>query len=221
MPEVSQAVRGSTGRQAQLTVIYVTSSMRRHGARHLGLRQDIVSWAGTGAKRARPPPGARPGIQCTSGEIGAAAGRAVTPRNRRESTDGLDAPQKPANNGRVSLDAVTRAPGRPAGPGMYLHWEGRKGYRTRMRRRGCWSPVPELGCGERREDRVIEGDNLQVMVSLRSQYQGAIGVADLDPPTTPGAATLRTPMRAFAARTRTPRTWSTSTTRTAAGIRSG
>ncbi len=90
-------------------------------------------------------------------------------------------------NGRVSpaaapVDPVTHAPGRPAGPGMYLHWEGRKGYRTRMPAPRMLETVPKLSFGEPRDNRVIEGDNLQVMVSLRSQYQGTVDVAYLDPP---------------------------------------
>jgi adenine-specific DNA-methyltransferase len=87
-----------------------------------------------------------------------------------------------ATNGKVPLDPVTRAPARPAGPGMYLHWEGRKGYRTRMPAPRMLEPVPKLSFGTPRDNRVIEGDNLQVMVSLRSQYQGSIDVAYLDPP---------------------------------------
>jgi adenine-specific DNA-methyltransferase len=43
-------------------------------------------------------------------------------------------------------------------------------------------PVPELSHGEPGGNRVIEGDNLQVMVSLRSHYQGMVDVAYLDPP---------------------------------------
>jgi adenine-specific DNA-methyltransferase len=85
-------------------------------------------------------------------------------------------------NGRVSLDPVTHAAGRPAGPGMYLHWEGRKGYRTRMPAPRMLEPVPKLSFGKPRDNRVIEGDNLQVMVSLRSQYQGMVDVAYLDVP---------------------------------------
>jgi adenine-specific DNA-methyltransferase len=87
-----------------------------------------------------------------------------------------------SSNGRVALDPVTHAPGQPAGPGMYLHWEGRKGYRTRMPAPRMLEPVPKLSFGKPRDSRVIEGDNLQVMVSLRSQYQGAIDVAYLDVP---------------------------------------
>lgn len=87
-----------------------------------------------------------------------------------------------STNGRVALDPVTHAPGRPAGPGMYLHWEGRKGYRTRMPAPRVLDPVPMLSCGEAAGNRVIEGDNLQAMVSLRSQYQGMVDVAYLDVP---------------------------------------
>jgi adenine-specific DNA-methyltransferase len=43
-------------------------------------------------------------------------------------------------------------------------------------------PIDELSLGESNGNRVIEGDNLQVMVSLRSQYQGRVDVAYLDPP---------------------------------------
>ena len=87
-----------------------------------------------------------------------------------------------AKNGRVSLDHVTHAAGRPAGPGMYLHWEGRKGYRTRMPAPRVLEPVPELSYGDLSGNRVIEGDNLQVMVSLRSHYQGMVDVGYLDVP---------------------------------------
>lgn len=38
------------------------------------------------------------------------------------------------------IDLLTRAPVRPDGAGMYLHWDGRKNYRTRM-------PVPRTGAG--------------------------------------------------------------------------
>jgi hypothetical protein len=81
---------------------------------------------------------------------------------------------------------VTGGPPRPAGAGMYLHWEGRKGYRTPMPAPRMLEPVPKLSCGAALGNRVIEGDNLQVMVSLRSQYQGAIDVAYLDPPYSTG-----------------------------------
>src|SRR5438105_691291 len=84
--------------------------------------------------------------------------------------------------GREPLDPVTKAPGRPAGAGMYLHWEGRKGYRTRMPAPRVLEPEPSLSYGDQDGNLLIEGDNLQVMTSLRSQYQGAIDVAYLDPP---------------------------------------
>jgi adenine-specific DNA-methyltransferase len=88
----------------------------------------------------------------------------------------------PSSNGSASIDPVTGAPGRPEGAGSYLHWEGRKEYRTRMPAPRMLEPVAKLSYGEAREDRVIEGDNLQAMVSLRSQYKGTFDVAYLDPP---------------------------------------
>ncbi len=84
-------------------------------------------------------------------------------------------------NGEGAVDPVTGTPPRPAGAGMYLHWEGRRGYRTRMPAPRVLEPVPELSFGHG-DSRVIEGDNLQVMVSLRSQYHGAIDVAYIDAP---------------------------------------
>ncbi len=65
---------------------------------------------------------------------------------------------------------------------MYLHWEGRKGYRTHMPAPRVLEPVKKLSTTEPGGNRVIEGDNLQVMVSLRSQYQSSVDVAYLDPP---------------------------------------
>lgn len=65
---------------------------------------------------------------------------------------------------------------------MYLHWEGRKGYRTRMPAPRVLEPVADLSYGDDPGNLVIEGDNLQVMISLRSHYQGRVDVAYLDPP---------------------------------------
>jgi len=89
-----------------------------------------------------------------------------------------------ANGGsaNAAIDPVTGTAPRPGGAGLYLHWEGRRSYRTKMPAPRVLEPVPELSSGASAGNRVIEGDNLQVMVSLRSQYQGAIDVAYLDPP---------------------------------------
>jgi adenine-specific DNA-methyltransferase len=77
---------------------------------------------------------------------------------------------------------VPSSEGGGEGAGMYLHWEGRKGYRTHMPAPRVLEPLPELGVGDGAGSRVIEGDNLQVMVSLRSQFQNRMDVAYLDPP---------------------------------------
>jgi adenine-specific DNA-methyltransferase len=71
---------------------------------------------------------------------------------------------------------------RPDGPGLYLHWDGRKAYRTKMPAPRVLDPVPNLSHGRDSENKIIEGDNLQAMVSLRSQYRGTIDIAYLDPP---------------------------------------
>lgn len=77
---------------------------------------------------------------------------------------------------------VLNGGGAPGGPGMYLHWEGRRGYRTRIPAPRVIEPIPDLSYGGSDGNRIIDGDNLQVMVSLRSQYQGSFDVAYLDPP---------------------------------------
>ncbi len=80
---------------------------------------------------------------------------------------------------------------RPAGPGLYLHWDGRRGYRTRMPAPRVLEPVRRLSTGTADGNRVIEGDNLQVMVSLRSHYRAAVDVAYLDPPYNTGKNDFR------------------------------
>lgn len=78
----------------------------------------------------------------------------------------------PASN---RLDPVTQEPVRPDGAGMYLHREGRRGYRTHMPAPRVLEPVAiapwycarretitdALGFGDVRAGRIIEGDNLQ------------------------------------------------------------
>src|SRR4051812_7309371 len=93
-----------------------------------------------------------------------------------------------------NLPAVTDAGStdeRPAGAGLYLHWDGRKGYRTRMPAPRVLEPVKRYSFGEDDRNLVIDGDNLQVMVSLRSQYRNAIDVAYLDPPYNTGKNDFR------------------------------
>lgn len=91
----------------------------------------------------------------------------------------------------ATIDPVTGAPARPGGAGLYLHWEGRRGYRTRMPAPRVLEPIADLSLGEPQGNRIIEGDNLQVMVSLRSQYQGSVDVAYLDPPYNTGKRDFR------------------------------
>jgi adenine-specific DNA-methyltransferase len=82
-------------------------------------------------------------------------------------------------------------PGRPDGAGMYLHWDGRRSYRTRMPVPRVLEPVQSLSGTPGSGNMVIEGDNLQVMVSLRPQYRSAVDVAYLDPPYNTGKNDFR------------------------------
>lgn len=76
--------------------------------------------------------------------------------------------------------------------GLHLHWQGRRSYKSLI-------PAPRVL--ERNEefsfradqgrDKVIEGDNLQVMVSLRTQYSEAVDVIYIDPPYNRGGNDFR------------------------------
>ena len=52
-------------------------------------------------------------------------------------------------------------------------------------------PVKKYSLGEGDGNKIIEGDNLQVMVSLRSQYRSSVDVAYLDPPYNTGKNDFR------------------------------
>lgn len=76
--------------------------------------------------------------------------------------------------------------------GLHLHWQGRRSYKSLV-------PAPRVL--ERHDDLsfqpgkgsnlVIEGDNLQVMVSLRSQYSESFDVVYIDPPYNRGGNDFR------------------------------
>lgn len=115
--------------------------------------------------------------------------------SRDEEVTGL---ARSSGNGALSqVDPSTGASGRPDGAGMYLHWDGRRSYRTRMPVPRVLEPVRELGGSPDSGNMVIEGDNLQVMVSLRPQYRSAVDVAYLDPPYNTGKNDFRYSDRRF------------------------
>ncbi|MFV8296014.1 site-specific DNA-methyltransferase [Mycolicibacterium fortuitum] len=75
--------------------------------------------------------------------------------------------------------------------GLHMHWHGRRSYRTRV-------PSPRVleidrsnSYGEYEGNMVIEGDNLQVMLSLRSQYNDSFDVVYIDPPYNRGGNDFR------------------------------
>jgi adenine-specific DNA-methyltransferase len=114
------------------------------------------------------------------------------PRSSRTGETGV----KPDQGSRL-IDPVTQAEEQPDGPGVYLHWDGRRSYRTHMPAPRVLEPVERFSSGGGDGNRVIEGDNLQVMVSLRSQYRGAVDLAYLDPPYNTGKNDFRYSDRRF------------------------
>lgn len=77
--------------------------------------------------------------------------------------------------------------------GLHMHWQGRRSYRARV-------PSPRVleidrdlsvGDGDYGGNMVIEGDNLQVMLSLRSQYSESFDVVYIDPPYNRGGNDFR------------------------------
>jgi adenine-specific DNA-methyltransferase len=134
--------------------------------------------------------------------LGKRAGKKSSKSNR------VTAPNARGKSGKVSSNKAERVrkddkagiselASSPGGAGMYLHWEGRRGYRTRMPAPRVLEPVDELSLGDTGGNRLIEGDNLQVMISLRSQYRGAVDAAYLDPPYNTGKKDFRYSDRRF------------------------
>ena len=77
--------------------------------------------------------------------------------------------------------------------GLHMHWQGRRSYRARV-------PSPRVleidrdlsvGDGDYGGNMIIEGDNLQVMLSLRSQYSESFDVVYIDPPYNRGGNDFR------------------------------
>ncbi len=111
--------------------------------------------------------------------------------NRQRRTAGRAVPQVTANGGPAG--GSPRDPGEVREEsGLHLHWQGRRSYRTAVPTPRVLEPVPELSFGdERAGNLIIEGDNLQVMVSMQSQFADAIDVVYIDPPYNRGGNDFR------------------------------
>lgn len=77
--------------------------------------------------------------------------------------------------------------------GLHMHWHGRRSYRARVPSPRVLEIDRELsvGDGDYGGNMVIEGDNLQVMLSLRSQYSESFDVVYIDPPYNRGGNDFR------------------------------
>jgi len=76
--------------------------------------------------------------------------------------------------------------------GLHLHWQGRRSYKSRVPTPRILEVDDELSFGDTDQgNMVIEGDNLQVMVSLASQYGESFDVVYIDPPYNRGGNDFR------------------------------
>jgi adenine-specific DNA-methyltransferase len=66
--------------------------------------------------------------------------------------------------------------------GLYLQWEGKRVYRQQVPTPRLLEPVEKYSHGADRPNMLIEGDNLQVLASLKARYTGLIDVIYIDPP---------------------------------------
>jgi adenine-specific DNA-methyltransferase len=66
--------------------------------------------------------------------------------------------------------------------GLYLQWEGKKIYRQIVPTPRLLEPVEKYSHGSDRPNMLIEGDNLQVLASLKPRYSGQVDVIYIDPP---------------------------------------
>lgn len=84
-----------------------------------------------------------------------------------------------------------------ASRGLYLQWEGKRLYRQRIPTPRLLETVPELSVGTNSRNQIIEGDNLQTLASLKTQYAGAVKCIYADPPYNTGKRDFRYSDRRF------------------------
>ena len=81
--------------------------------------------------------------------------------------------------------------------GLHLQWEGKKIYRQSIPTPRLIEPVEKYSHGSNRPNMLVEGDNLQVLASLRSRYSGQVDVIYIDPPYNLGKDDFRYSDRRF------------------------
>ena len=85
--------------------------------------------------------------------------------------------------------------------GLLLQWEGKRVYRQRIPKPRLLEPVIGLSVpptsGDDCHNMIIEGDNLQVLTSLKSRFEGAVDVVYIDPPYNLGTGDFRYSDRRF------------------------
>jgi len=100
------------------------------------------------------------------------------------------------NNGKLVTQGDGNSTPRPADAngssrGLYLQWEGKKIYRQLVPTPRLLEPVEKYSHGTDRSNILVEGDNLQVLASLKPRYAGQIDVVYIDPPYNRGKEDFR------------------------------
>lgn len=111
---------------------------------------------------------------------------------RRRASSGKSSPAASSGaNGAPHVSAAVAESVREES-GLHLHWQGRRSYRSLVPMPRVLEPESELSFGDVHSGNlIIEGDNLQVMVSLRSQFADAVDVVYIDPPYNRGGNDFR------------------------------
>ncbi len=99
----------------------------------------------------------------------------------------MAAPKRAAAKMDSGPSATSKSPAMPVeisngSKGLYLQWEGKRVYRQLVPTPRLLEPLETLSVGNDRPHMLIEGDNLQVLASLKSRYAGQVDVVYIDPP---------------------------------------
>ncbi len=78
-----------------------------------------------------------------------------------------------------------------------MQWEGKRLYRQRIPTPRLLEPVPSLSHGKESPNMIIEGDNIQVLATLKAQFGGEVKFIYADPPYNTGNKDFRYSDRRF------------------------
>ena len=92
---------------------------------------------------------------------------------------------------------VKKFDGNATSRGLYLQWEGKRIYRQLVPTPRLLEPVEKYSHGSDRTNMLLEGDNLQVLASLKPRYAGQVDLVYVDAPYNRGKKDFRYSDRRF------------------------